>query len=375
MAVPAPFDDRLKNIHQLLDGTGADLFLIDYSELIAWISGYMTGETLYRVCLVPGKGEPWMVLRRLDAPQAEARSWLNNITGFPDTDDPFNWVTNTIIENGFSRAKIVVDSSSYSHTVYARQRLQAALPNVTFIDIPGVSTRLMSVKDAHEIDYLQQASRVADLSMERLRQEFNPGLSSRDAGAIAAASYMMYGGDDGQIGRICKGAGAIGFLHAELDDSPLKTGDVLHVELVPRVNHYSARLMRPISLGPANDETREIAACLIRHQDLQIEAMSEGAIAGDVDAVLRQGIIKDGVRESYENVTGYNLGIYGRTPRTSDFSYIFLPNSDWKLNAGMVFHMYASAGGIGFSETVLVTEKGGQRLTQSKREILEATIT
>ena len=38
----------------------------------------------------------------------------------------------------------------------------------------------------------------------------------------------------------------------------------------------------------------------------------------------------------------------------------------------MVFHMYASAGGIAFSETVLVTETGGERLTKSPREILIA---
>ena len=37
----------------------------------------------------------------------------------------------------------------------------------------------------------------------------------------------------------------------------------------------------------------------------------------------------------------------------------------------MVFHMYASAQGVSFSETVLVTAAGPERLTRSPRILLE----
>jgi Xaa-Pro dipeptidase len=36
----------------------------------------------------------------------------------------------------------------------------------------------------------------------------------------------------------------------------------------------------------------------------------------------------------------------------------------------MVFHMYASAAGVSFSETVLVTEAGPERLTNLPRTLL-----
>lgn len=73
---------------------------------------------------------------------------------------------------------------------------------------------------------------------------------------------------------------------------------------------------------------------------------------------------------SGENVTGYMLGIYGRTPRSSDFSHAPLPTSDWPLPAGMVFHVYTSAGGIGISDTVLVADRGGECLTRTPRRML-----
>ena len=38
----------------------------------------------------------------------------------------------------------------------------------------------------------------------------------------------------------------------------------------------------------------------------------------------------------------------------------------------MVFHVYTTAEGLGFSETVQVTPEGGRRLTRTPRAILSA---
>ena len=268
----------------------------------------------------------------------------------------------------------MVDSASYSFTVHAQSRLRAELPAADFVYRPGVGDRLRAVKDDTEIGLLRRAADIADRSMERLRTGIGPGVTVRQAGALAASSYLELGADGGHVGRICLGAGATGFLHAELDDRPLQVGDVLHAELVPRVKRYSARIMRPIAVvapeGEAPASVQALVERLVFHQDRQIAAMADGARASDVDAVLRDALLGEGIRERYDNVTGYMLGIYGRTPRSSDFSHTFLPTSDWPLQAGMVFHMYTSAEGIGISDTVLVTANGGERLTRTPRRLL-----
>ena len=163
------------------------------------------------------------------------------------------------------------------------------------------------------------------------------GVTVRRAGALAASSYLELGADDGQVGRICRGAGATGFLHAELDDHPLAIGEVLHAELVPRVKRYSARIMRPIAVAEIPAGPQALAERLVFHQDRQIAAMVAGARASDVDAVLREALLHEGIRDRYANVTGYMLGIYGRTPRSSDFSHALLPTSDWRLEAAWCF--------------------------------------
>ena len=46
-----------------------------------------------------------------------------------------------------------------------------------------------------------------------------------------------------------------------------------------------------------------------------------------------------------------------------------MPGADWQLEAGMVFHMYTSAKGVSFSETVLVDKDGAERLTRLERRL------
>ena len=74
------------------------------------------------------------------------------------------------------------------------------------------------------------------------------------------------------------------------------------------------------------------------------------------------------LRDRYENATGYTLGYYAPwSPRTSDFTRLFIPTATWALEPGMVFHMYVAALGLAFSETVLVTDAGAERLTGTER--------
>lgn len=100
------------------------------------------------------------------------------------------------------------------------------------------------------------------------------------------------------------------------------------------------------------------------------ERAQPGAVACEIDAVLREAVLGEGLRPVYNNVTGYTLGLYGRTSRPSDFSRVFLPNAHWRLEEGMVFHMYVSAGGLGFSETIMIEAEGCRRLNSLSRRLL-----
>jgi len=366
------YDWRIAKAHAAMDAAAVDLLLIDSGELLAWLTGYTVSETMYRAALLPRQGQPWFVLRELDEAPCRKKTWITDVIGFADIDDPHQAVADSIRAHGFADARIGADVNAYSFSAHTAVRLKVCLPQAEFIALPGISDSLRWIKSPREIAVLKDASAIADKAMRAIAQNVRVGSSTRAAAATAAATFLLEGADSGETGPIVKASGNHEFLHGAFKGELLGVGDILHVELIPRVDGYGARLMRPIAIGDTTVKLRDIAARIIAVQDEQIEAMKPGALARDVDAITRHGLIASGLRPRYDNVTAYTLGLYTRTPRTSDFSRAFLPDADWPLEEGMVFHVYATAARLGFSETVVVTPEGGRRLTATARQLLTA---
>ena len=356
------FADRLAAFRAVMEAHGADLLLIDGNELLFYLTGFDPSESLYRACLVPREGSPTMVIRHLDRGLFLERSWITRSVGFADWEDPVGAVA------GKCRGARVIGLDLNSSCLPAARfaALRQALPEARFVDLSPPLAVLRLRKSAAEIDYLRRAAGVADGAMGRTIATVAAGTTPRQAAAVASHAFLQLGADDGRAGPIT----VSGFLHGGIDDRPLERGDILHMELTPKVRGYSARIMRPTVIGDPNDDLASAAAALIAVQDRQIAAMAPGVPAAEVDRICREGVMKAGLRDSYDNATGYTLGYYSRTAtRSSDFSRVFLPGAAWVLEAGMVFHVYTSARGLGFSETVLVTDTGHERLTTSERTL------
>jgi Xaa-Pro dipeptidase len=179
--------------------------------------------------------------------------------------------------------------------------------------------------------------------------------------------HLEFGADTGRAGVITSGRRA-SLLHGGLGNHCLERGDLLHMEPVPQVHGYSARIMRPTAIGTPSAAQIDAVHVLVDLQDRQLAAMRPGVIASDVDRIVRGGVVAAKLRDRYENATGYTLGYYAPwSPRSSDFTRLFVPTATWALETGMVFHMYVSALGLAFSETVLVTDAGAERLTRTER--------
>lgn len=365
----AEFRSRIERLRTAMRERGAEVMIIDDAEILAYFTGYERSVSFYRACFVPFTGEPFMVLRSLDIAPFREKSWIETCIGYPDTIDAVTAMASELEARGFASASIGFDSGSHAMTVATFSALQAALPKAQFIAMKGVPWELRLIKSEQEIAYTRRACEIADQSVRDIAAAAKPGVSERDMAALAAHRYITMGGDPGHVGPITSGKGW-GFLHGHLHDRPLENGDILHLELVPRFNCYSARLMRSIIIGAPSAEQSRNAAELCEAQDLQLAAMKPGVKASEIDEILRREVLSRGLRESYDNITGYTLGYYSQQPlRSSDFTRVFNPDADWTLEAGMLFHMYTSARGLAFSETVRVTETGAERLTQIERKL------
>jgi len=333
------FAARAARLRAELDTFGADVLLIDHAELLAWATGVALSETMYRAAFIARDGRAWWSLRLLDLEPCRRKTWIEDFHSFADHEDPHAAAATSLTTRGFGSTTIAVDFNSYGHCVATASRLRELLPGARFVDARGLSDRLRWAKSPAEVALLRRGAAIGDQALRAIHAASRVGISARDAAAIAAGEFLRGGADTGETGPIARSSGDLGFLHAALDDTPCVAGDVLHVELVPKVGGYSARIMRPILIGGDPKGLAAATAMLARLQDAQFAAMKPGAVAREVDAILRQGVLGTGLRETYPNATGYTTGLYARTPRSSDFSRIFVPNAEWRLEAGMILHM------------------------------------
>lgn len=368
----AEYEERLGRLRALMAERDVAVVIADEAEMLHYFTGFAISENLYRAVVIALNGAPTMIVRLLDEQPFLKAAWFHNRRTFDDLEDPVAVTAQVIEAAGSAAGRIGLDMNSYCMPAKRFQHLTALLPGVTFVDFSDVFRPLRLKKSPREIAVMRKAAGIADVTMRRAIAAAVPGASSRTSAAVASASFIELGADFGRTGPITVGRGW-NFLHGKLSDDALQPGDVLHLELVPKVNGYCARLMRPAVMGVPSAELQDAAATLIEIQDRQIAAMVPGTVAGEVDAILRQGVLDAGLRQDYVNNTGYTLGYYfEQAPRTSDFTRLFTSAAEWRLEAGMTFHMYTSAAaGIAFSETVLVTDDGPERLTKTERKLFQ----
>lgn len=363
------YTDRVQRLRDEMRQRKLAAVIVDDSEAMAYFTGYEVSVSFYRACVIPAEGEAFMVLRALDVAPAREASWLEHVVGYPDWESAEQAFAREIAAHGLGSARIGIDLNSHALTVQMYQALTRAMPTVEFVDLAGLPWRMRKLKSAAEIANLRAASKIADTATQTVIAAAGVGFTERRAASMAAEIFIRLGGDPGLLGIVTAGRGW-DFLHGHLHDTPLQAGDILHLELCPRIAGYSARMMRDVVIGPMPAQLRQAGETLSSLQGRQIAALRPGAKAKDVDALLRGPLVESGLRKQYDNITGYTIGYYSDYMiRGSDFTWVFHPKAEWTVEAGMVFHMYTSAAGIALSDTVLVTEHGPEFLTKTERRL------
>lgn len=364
---------RVERLRAELRTRKLDALLIDDCEAMAYYFNYESSVSFYRAGLIPAEGEAFFALRTVDVAPLRERSWVKDFVTFPDWEDPATVIAEKIRQRGFERARIGIDLASHALTVQTFEALKRELPHVEFVDVDGLPWKQRKLKSKAEIEKLRKCNAIVDATMQEIVEAAKPGFTEREAAHMTVEAFARHGGDPATPGSVITAGKGWDFLHGHVHNTPLQEGDVLHVELVPRFEGYSSRIMRCVVIGDIPQELDVRSRKMIELQDKQIAAMKPGAIAKDVDRIMRQGALDAGIRHEYNNITGYTLGYYSRRMiRGGDFTWVFLPNSEWVLEEGMVFHMYTSGEGIAISETVLVGPNGGERLSKLDRRLFSS---
>ncbi|MGY5809112.1 M24 family metallopeptidase [Rhizobium sp. LEGMi198b] len=361
----AEYKARVERILKDVADRGADLLLVDQIDSLAYLTGYAHSAARYQAALISPSGEVTLLIRSSDLPCARRQATADGFETFHDHEDEIALLIRLIGDSGAKG--LAIETDSHFLTIQRFERLQAALPEVTFVDFGKVIWEHRLIKSSAEIEALRRACAIADATVQAGTDAIAVGRSEREPAVAAYRAAINMGADNGRVAVFGYGS-TVANMHGRLGERTMEAGELYFIEAVPQVYGYSGRIARPMAVGHLSERHRRIAERVVEIQDEFIAAMVPGAISGEIDRKARETMLREGLKKTYPQVSAYTLG-YHAVPRTSDHTRIFMPNETWAIEPNMVFHVIHYSEGMPFSETVLVTKNGPVRLTQTPREI------
>lgn len=365
--------DRVHAARDLAAETGADLLVLTPGSDLRYLTGYHAHAMERLTALaVPRRGEPFLVVPRLEAPMVEvspAGALGLEVLAWDETDDPFALLAATATARlGSAPGRVAVGNRTWAEHALGVQR---ALPGAALELAAPVVDRLRMVKSAAEIEELAAAGAAIDRVHARMPEFLTVGRTEAEVGALIAAAIL----EEGHVGVdfTIVGSGPNGASpHHELSDRTVQAGDVVVVDIGGETaTGYRSDCTRTYVVGgSAPAEVAEWYGVLHAAQQAATAAVRPGVTAEAIDAAARQVIADAGWGEHFIHRTGHGIGL-----DSHEAPYI-VEGNDIPLVPGMAFSIepgiyLAGRCGARIEDIVVCTEDGARPLNVGPRELVE----
>ncbi|MET4234605.1 Xaa-Pro dipeptidase [Bradyrhizobium sp. LA6.10] len=365
------YERRIRLVRDSMALRGIDVLLVHTPENLNYISGYDTsGYFAYQCIALPAKGDLEILTRRGEAFNAQKTQIAKRTVHF-DTDDV---VTKTIelVRRFPGSLRIGIEKNSWFLTAGVYERLKHELGPAHLIDCSNLIDVIRLVKSDAEVELIRKAAGIATIAMAAGAKALRVGVSESEIAADVSYAAIKAGSDYTGMPHLIKSGDRCPVGHAQWSRRVLERGDVVFMELSGCVHRYSGVIMRTLQVGTEDKEVKRASEAVIASLNETIAAVRPGVTTGELYAIAITPVVKAGFSPSARRM-GYSLGV-GYPPRWGEWHAMdFQPNGETVLKPGMAFHIIPAIAlnpkaTIGFSETVLVTEKGHEVLTNFPRE-------
>lgn len=379
------YERRVADVKQRMDQAGFDLLICQDPANMNWLTGF-DGWSFYtpQVVLVHQEEEtPIWFGRAQDAKSAHITTDIpaDNIVAFSEplvqhpTRHPFDELCDLIVSRGWGAGRIGVELDAHYYTARAHRHLVDGLPNANLSDNAGLVNWARLVKSDAELSYMREAGRIVTDTMNKAISRLRPG--TRQFEVIADVYHTQIVGYDGKFGdytSLCPliqvGEGT-STPHLTWTDEPLPESGLVVMEIGAARRHYHAPLTRTMHIGKPSDDVARLADVIVEGGNAALEAAKPGVTCEEVEAIWQAVLNRNGYAK--ESRVGYPIGV-NYPPDWGERTASLRPGDKTELQAGMCFHfqsgVWLEAFGAAISEPFVVTDAGGERLSNVARQLI-----
>ena len=379
----AEYRGRLDQVRVRMAAAGMDVLLITSTPNICYLTGYQTAvPSAYAVAIVPLNGEVALHVPNMEVPCALLTSWVKDIAVLDWYElDRTSHLVEILTERGFHEKTIGVeagrattfaggamDASSYL-------KLQALLPEAKLADATYLVLDVRLIKTPADIACMRKAGELTWKGLQAAISVIAPGKTDNEVIAAAYAAMISAGSELMSIDPMIMTGHRTGWApHAMYKRIPLETGDAVYMECSACYQRYNAPMMRSASVGEPAEGVRRLADACLATLELLFENIRPGRTGHEVAMKAKKGLAPVERLAYFHGSFSYSIGL-SFPPWWSDAPLYITEGSMQVLKPGMTLHLpiylvVPGRYGVGFSETVAVTEEGCELLTPGKNREL-----
>jgi Xaa-Pro dipeptidase len=372
----AEYRRRVEKVRALMAQKGLDALLVTEVPNVCYLSGYDTFVPNNFACMVlPGSGEPTLQVAEFEIPGALLNGWVKDVraTRFNDADAVVKEFTGLLGDHKLDGKRIGLETRLPGLNIDVYEGLKQALPRATFVDASDLVFGARLVKSAAELSYMRKAADIVRKSIRATVQAVRPGVSENDIASVGYASLAKEGSEFFSCQPCVVGAHRTGWIHTSQRGTRIQAGDTVMMELGAFVRRYVAAVMHTVVVGEPSRGVERLVKASDQTLTLIAETVKPGRTAHEVASIVKKGLA-DVSGEAYSTgMFGYAVGL-SFPPTWREGRFMIAEGVHEPMVPGMTFLSPITLRlpgvlGIGFTETLAVTETGCEVLTARDRTL------
>ncbi|GGX51538.1 aminopeptidase P family protein [Streptomyces fructofermentans] len=368
-STPAPFtagdyQARMERAARAAADAGLAGVLVAPGPDLVWLTGYApTAITERLTLLVLAAGQdPVLVVPTLEAPDAEKAAGAPALTlrDWTDGKDPYA-ATAPLLD---AAGRFGVSDNAWAMHLLG---LQGRLPGTSYVSLTEALPMLRAVKDAAELERLAAAGAAADDTYEKILDVPFAGRRESDVAGDLADLLRQFG--HSQVDFTVVGSGPNGANpHHEAGERVIEHGDMVVLDFGGLKHGYGSDTSRTVHVGEPDAEEQRVHDVVREAQEAAFLAVRPGIACQDVDRVARAHITEAGYGDRFIHRTGHGIGVTTHEPP------YMVEGEERPLVPGMCFSVEPGVYlpgrfGVRIEDIVTVTEDGGRRFNNTRREL------
>ena len=250
-------------------------------------------------------------------------------------------------------------------TIASLERWKKLLPKKKWKKSKGMIENERLIKSEEELDRLRKAAALGDKVLKKVLPHLKAGVSEKEISRLFHR-YSQELADGISFDPIVAFGDHGAIPHHRVTDRKLKKNDCILIDQGVKHEGYMSDMTRCFFTGKGDEEVLGMYERLLKVQEAAVEMVRPGIRISDLAKTVRAMLGKED--RYFTHSLGHGIGLEVHEGPGVSF------RSDTVLQAGMVITIEpglyrAKVGGVRIEDTVIVTDTGCERITQTPKKL------